>query len=151
MRKEIIGNATLYLADNREIVPTLGFVDAIVTDPPYGIGENSKKVASRIKLARPKDYGDFDWDKSQPPIWQIFQILDMSKWQIIFGGNYFQLPPATCWLIWDKENSGDFADAEMAWTNLEKAVRLIRWRWNGMIRKCHAMQNCARMMLFRCI
>jgi site-specific DNA-methyltransferase (adenine-specific)/modification methylase len=61
----------------------------------------------------------------------------MSRHQIIFGGNYFDgLGPTTCWLIWDKQNGeNDFADCEMAWTNLSKAVRRIYWRWNGMIRK----------------
>jgi len=49
-----------------DILPTLPKVDAVITDPPYGINENSKKVASRGKLAAPKDYGDFDWDKAPP-------------------------------------------------------------------------------------
>jgi site-specific DNA-methyltransferase (adenine-specific)/modification methylase len=65
----------------------------------------------------------------------IAAIRNFSKWQIIFGGNYFQLPPSSCWLIWDKLNSGDFADCEMAWTNLKKAIRIKRHRWNGMIRE----------------
>lgn len=45
------------------------------------------------------------------------------------------MPPTPCWLVWDKQNTGDFADCELAWTNLKKAVRRIYWRWNGMIRK----------------
>lgn len=127
---------TLYLGDCREILPTLGKLDAIVTDPPYGIGENSKKVASRGKLAAPKNYGDFDWDKEPPPAWLIAMLRDVSRYQIIFGGNYYDLPPSSCWLVWDKKNgSNDFADCELAWTNLPKAVRRIEWLWNGMIRK----------------
>ena len=125
----------LYLGDCREVLPTLEKVDAVVTDPPYGIGENSRKVASRKNAAAVRDYGKFDWDKVPPPAWLIQMILAISDWQIIFGGNFFELPPSSCWLVWDKQNSGDFADAEMAWTNLDKAVRLIQWRWNGMIRK----------------
>jgi DNA modification methylase len=60
--------------------------------------------------------------------------ISRSNWQIIFGGNYFDLPRARCWLIWDKLR-GDtcFADGEMAWTNLDKTVRIIRWRWNGFL------------------
>ena len=62
-------------------------------------------------------------------------MRNLSKWQIIFGGNYFDLPPTKCWLVWDKENGDtDFADAELAWTNLNKAVRLKRYLWNGMLR-----------------
>ncbi len=127
---------TLYLGDCREILPTLGKVDAVVTDPPYGIGESSTKVASRGKLATPKDYGAFDWDKEPPPAWVIQMLRDISRHQIIFGGNYYDLPPSSCWLVWDKKNgSNDFADCELAWTNMPKAVRRIEWLWNGMIRK----------------
>lgn len=134
-RKEVIGNCTLYLGDCSEILPTLGSFDALVTDPPYGINENSKKVASRSNKAAAKDYGEFDWDKVAPPADLINLLRSISSHQIIFGGNYFQLPPTSCWLIWDKQNTGDFADCELAWTNLNKAVRRIYWRWNGMIRK----------------
>lgn len=135
-RIETIGLATLYLGDNRAILPTLGTVEAIVTDPPYGIGENERKVASRGKLAAPKDYGSFDWDKEPPPPWVIELMRSMSRYQVIFGGNYFDLPPSSCWLVWDKKNgTNDFADCELAWTNLPKAVRRIEWLWNGMIRK----------------
>lgn len=127
---------TLYLGDCREILPTLGNLDAIVTDPPYGIGENERKVASRGKLATPKDYGSFDWDKEPPPPWLISMLRDISRHQIIFGGNYYDLPATSCWLVWDKKNgTNDFADCELAWTNLPKAVRRIEWLWNGMIRK----------------
>ena len=133
--KHIIGDCTLYLGDCRDILPTLGKVDAVVTDPPYGIGENSKKVASRVKLAAAKDYGDFNWDDEPAPQDLIDLLRLNSQHQIIFGGNYFTLPPSSCWLVWDKQNTGDFADCELAWTNLKQAVRRIYWRWNGMIRK----------------
>jgi DNA modification methylase len=127
---------TLYLGDCREILPTLGRFDAVVTDPPYGIGENDRKVASRGKLATPKDYGAFSWDAEPIDASTVQMVRDCSDWQIIFGGNYFELGPTSCWLIWDKQNGdNDFADCELAWTNMRKAVRRIYWRWNGMIRK----------------
>ena len=129
-----IGNATLYLGDCAEILPTLGKVDAVVTDPPYGIGEAAGKNKSRGNLAAAKDYGDDQWD-DKPVDDRVIQLIrQMSGWQIIFGGNYYLLPPTKCWLVWDKENTGDFADAELAWTNLKKAVRLKRYMWNGMLR-----------------
>jgi site-specific DNA-methyltransferase (adenine-specific)/modification methylase len=130
-----IGNATLYLGDCMEILKTLDKVDAVITDPPYGINENSKKVASRINMAAPKDYGDFDWDKAPPSDELIELIRTKGKYQAFFGGNYFTLPPTPCWLVWDKLNTGDFADCELAWTNWPKAVRRLQWRWNGMIRQ----------------
>jgi site-specific DNA-methyltransferase (adenine-specific)/modification methylase len=136
MNKTVIGNATLYLGDCMDILPTLDKVDAVITDPPYGINENSKKVASRGKLAVPKDYGDFDWDKAPPPDAFIELIRTKGQHQAFFGGNYFTLPPTSCWLVWDKLNgSNDFADCELAWTNWPKAVRRLQWRWNGMIRQ----------------
>ena len=131
-----IGNATLYLGDCMDILPTLNKVDAVITDPPYGINENSKKVASRGNMAVPKDYGDFDWDKAPPPDELIELIRTKGKYQAFFGGNYFTLPPTSCWLVWDKLNGdNDFADCELAWTNWPKAVRRLQWRWNGMIRQ----------------
>jgi DNA modification methylase len=136
IKKVEIGLATLYLADCMEVLPTIDKVDAVITDPPYGINENSKKVASRGKLAAPKDYGDFDWDKAPPPDALIELIRTKGQHQAFFGGNYFTLPPTTCWLVWDKLNgNNDFADCELAWTNWPKAVRRLQWRWNGMIRQ----------------
>ena len=59
-------------------------------------------------------------------------LIAASSFQIIFGGNYYQLPPTKCWLVWDKENgANDFADCELAWTNFNKAVRRIKYLWNG--------------------
>lgn len=136
MNKTVIGDATLYLGDCMDILPTLDKVDAVITDPPYGINENSKKVASRGKLAAPKDYGEFNWDKEPPPDELIELIRTKRRFQTFFGGNYFSLPPTSCWLVWDKLNGdNDFADCELAWTNWPKAVRRLQWRWNGMIRQ----------------
>jgi site-specific DNA-methyltransferase (adenine-specific)/modification methylase len=132
----IIGNATLYLGDCREILPTLPKVDAVITDPPYGIGESAGKAKTRTsgltsklrdsQLYR-KDYGDDAWDDKPIDDDLILMVRQAAKWAVIFGGNYYALPPAKCWLVWDKENGEtDFADAELAWTNLPKAVRLRR-------------------------
>jgi hypothetical protein len=56
--------------------------------------------------------------------------------QVWWGGNYYAdaLPSSSCWLVWDKENTGHFADCELAWTNQPTAVRLFRHQWNGMIK-----------------
>ena len=106
-----------------------------MTDPPYGLQENAHRVASRGKLAKTTDYGSFDWDKEPASKELIDTALAVSTEAIIFGGNYFHLPPSRCWLVWDKENGGnDFADCELAWTNIKGSVRLIRHMWNGMLR-----------------
>lgn len=63
-------------------------------------------------------------------------MLACSKNQVIFGGNYFAdlLPPTSCYIVWDKQNDGnDFADCELAWCSSKSAVRVIRYRWSGML------------------
>lgn len=128
-------SVTLYEGDCLDVLPMLapGSVD-LVTDPPYGIGEADGKNKSRGQLAKPKDYGRSNWD-NQTADECLAMAVAASRFAIIFGGNYYSLPPSSCWLVWDKMNSGDFADCELAWTNLPKAVRQIRHRWNGMIRE----------------
>jgi site-specific DNA-methyltransferase (adenine-specific)/modification methylase len=80
------------------------------------------------------DWGSSDWDDNTAPE-ALQAAMALAKWSIVFGGNYYDLPKTRCWLVWDKLNSGDFADGELAWTNLPKAVRIIQYRWNGMIRQ----------------
>lgn len=134
-KKTVIGDCVLYLGDCLEIMQELDPVDAVVTDPPYGIGESGGKSASRGKLAKADIYAHKDWD-SKTLDEHVALAVSLAKSSIVFGGNYYDLPPTSCWLVWDKQNgSNDFADCELAWTNLNKAVRRIYWRWNGMIRK----------------
>ena len=134
--KVVIGDCELWHGDCREVLPLLPACDLILTDPPYGIGEAAGKNKSRSKMAVAKDYGNDAWDNEPPPAWVIELMRAKAKWQVLFGGNYYSLPPATCWLVWDKENGeSDFADCELAWTNLPKAVRRLRWRWAGMLQQ----------------
>lgn len=124
MRVEQIGDATLYLGDCREILQSLGPVDAVVTDPPYGIGEDGGKFRGRtgqkIKVQEKKG-----WDAERPDPAIFAQMLAMSREQIIWGGNYFAdlLPPSKGWLYWQKLMGGDFSDGELAWTSRDKALR----------------------------
>src|SRR4249919_3355895 len=109
-RVEVIGRATLYLGDARVILPTLGAVDAVVTDPPYGIGEAGGNAANRQRkpggaskaLADQREYAALDWDNEPIDAEFMAQIRQKGKWLIIFGGNYYECPPAKCWLVWDK-------------------------------------------------
>jgi len=149
MRKEVIGNAVLYLGDCLEILPTLPKVDAVITDPPYGIGEaagknasRNRKNASRNKLAVAKDFGNDSWDDQPISPELLALVIGAGKWAIVFGGNYYPMAPSSCWLVWDKENGdSDFADCELAWTNIPKAVRRIRYMWNGMLRANKEMRG----------
>jgi DNA modification methylase len=107
--------------------------DLLLTDPPYGIGEARGKNASRGQLAQATDWGISDWDDI-PQVEGVARARAVSRYHIIFGGNYYTLPPTSCWLVWDKDNGDtDFSDCELAWTNLRKAVRKLTYRWNGML------------------
>ncbi len=122
MRIETIGDATLYLGDCLEILPTLGKVDAVVTDPPYGIGMDGGKIGKA-------KYDQMDWDKKPA---DVSFILQLNVPTIIWGGNYFNVPPSQKWLVWDKKNDPTtFADCELAWTNIPGSVRIFRWLWSG--------------------
>lgn len=126
-RVEHIGDATLYLGDCLEVLPTLGRVDAVLTDPPYGIGADEAAAKNEGKWGW-KFYGHSDWDRIRPPR-EVFDIMrHLSRDQIIWGGNYFTdyLPPSMQWLVWDKgQRDFSLADFEMAWSSQNKAARAI--------------------------
>jgi len=89
---------------------------------------------TRSKLAEARRYAPAEWDATPPDPALLDAVRALARWQIIFGGNYFHLPPSRCWLVWDKDNgANDFADCELAWTNLDQAVRKIRHRSQGML------------------
>jgi site-specific DNA-methyltransferase (adenine-specific)/modification methylase len=136
IRCEVIGNARLYLGDCMEILPTLPRVDAVITDPPYGIGIAKATNRGKGNLAAPTVYEESDWDDLPPSHELLTQLISQGKWACIWGGNYFGLPPSRTWLVWDKMLRGqDMADCELAWTNFSgKGVRLIRHLWAGFFR-----------------
>lgn len=114
------------------------YFDLAVVDPPYGIGESGSKNHTRGCLAQSKDYKSFYGDDLKPPKQDYFkELLRVSKNQIVFGANHFisKIPfDSPCWVVWDKENGKtDFADCELAWTSFPSAVRLFRFRWQGML------------------
>jgi DNA modification methylase len=115
---------TLYCGDMLEILPTLGEFDACVTDPPYGIGEHGGRFRGR-KGQNIRVLENLGWDNETPSDEAFRMILDLTEWQIIWGGNYFadKLPVSKGWLYWQKLMGGDFSDGELAWTNRDKALR----------------------------
>ena len=121
MRGERIGNARLLLGDCREILPTLEGVDACVCDPPYGIGASSMQRGKWASAA----LGKSDWDNSPA---DVSSILTLSVPTIIWGGNYFQLPPSRAYLVWDKGagfRGRDFAECEYAWCSFDGNARVL--------------------------
>jgi DNA modification methylase len=123
MRIEKIGDATLYLADCMDVLPTLDRVDAVITDPPYGIGQDGG--AQRTRGSKRKSGKKMGWDSSRPDA-AVFSLMEIAAdVRIYWGGNYFAdvLPPSMGWLYWEKRMGGDFADGELAWTSQHKALR----------------------------
>lgn len=120
-----IGNAELYLADCLDVLPTLAQVDAVITDPPYGIGADEHAGPASSGWTQWEAGG---WDALRPER-QIFDAMRAaSKVQIIWGGNYFTdfLPPTMQWLVWDKGQRGfSLADCEFAWSSQQCAARIF--------------------------
>lgn len=97
-REEIIGPHRLILGDCREVLPTLGKVDAVVTDPPYGIGF----AAQPTKWQRRAGHEAKAWDDDTV---DLDAVLSMADVQCVWGGNYYDLPPSRGWLSWFKPDA----------------------------------------------
>jgi len=127
-RVEVIGNATLYLGDCREILPTLERVDAVITDPPYGIGASAGTGKyGRLKI---EAEGDLGWDDETPAAELLADILGFAGRSIVFGVNYFDLPPSRNFLVWDKGagfKGRDFAECEFAWCSWDGNARVLTY------------------------
>lgn len=121
MRKEVLADGVeCYLGDFLEVLPTLGRFDAVVTDPPYGLG---KKMQGGTWGAKDVFSGFLKWDLEAKQEW-VDAILAANVPAIVWGGNYFKVPASRCWLLWNKVNSvKTMADAEMAWTNLDRPAK----------------------------
>ena len=111
------------------------YFDLAIVDPPYGIGEDGLSNHSRGYLTETTKYAPKQWDKFKPPFEYFEELYRISINQIIWGANHFgYMKESSCWIVWDKVNYGsDFADCELAWTSFDRAVRLFRFQWNGML------------------
>ena len=144
--------STVILGDCVELMKAYpdNHFDLAVVDVPYGLDEANGKNNSRNKgfgkgsskskkITFSKDYGIKNWDKNPPNEDYFKELFRVSKNQIVWGANHFisRLPyDSSCWLVWDKDNgNSDFADAELAWTSFKKAVRLYKYRWNGLLQQ----------------
>jgi len=130
-------------------------VDMVYTDPPYGIsivsngsvggskpfgsvdGSNIVKV-NQSNIVKVNQYAPIAGDDSIDVAIEAIQVIQTlnAQVEIIWGGNYYasHLDNSSCWIVWDKKNTGNFADAELAWTNQKTAVRVFQHMWNGMIK-----------------
>ena len=123
----VIGNATLYLADCMEVLPTLPMVDAVITDPPYGIANKWAKDGGFATAGGKLWSSSEKWDNDiqQPAIDAALRLAEVA---VIWGGNYYVLPPSRGYLIWDKMQSGfSLADSEFAWVSKPITPKTFRY------------------------
>lgn len=126
-KEQLSDDVTLWLGDCREVLPKIGRVDAVVTDPPYGIaGVWKGGFGHGWGNARRDAALRNDWDDAVPAQETFDLIFASSNAQVIWGGNYFAFPPSRCWLVWNKPERGfSLAEAELAWTNFDAIVRVV--------------------------
>jgi site-specific DNA-methyltransferase (adenine-specific) len=117
---------TLYHGDCIDMLPSLPTFDLLLTDPPYGIGATWKggwghgwgKAKGDATLRN-------EWDDAAPTIELINTLCSLAKDSVIWGGNYFPLPPSRGWLVWNKpERNFSLAEAELAWTTRDNVIRV---------------------------
>jgi len=109
--------------------------DLAIVDPPYGIGAAGKMGGSN--LGNVGDYKEKDWDDSIPSSEYFQELKRVSKNQVIWGGNYFldYLGSTRCFIVWDKNRTGNYADGEIAWTSFDQNLTIFKHTWNGMIQE----------------
>jgi len=128
--------------DNMELMARYPdkYFDLAIVDPPYGINIQKMNYTQSTKggVAKRNNYSSItDWDSNIPKQEYFNELFRVSKNQIIWGGNYFNLPLTKSWIIWDKKTedkySNDFADCEMAWNSFDKPAKIVRYLWSGML------------------
>lgn len=126
--KVMIDNFIFYNADCMDLMKTFKDkeFDLAIVDPPYGIGIDGGNIGY-------KGFNNFekkDWDKEIPSNEYFAELFRVSKNQVIFGGNYFGLPPTRCYLVWDKGEgfyNRTYAECELAWTSFDANTSKIKY------------------------
>ena len=127
IKKDVtIGDCRLILGDCFPVMRELPNFDAVLTDPPYGIGKDGQVRTTGGNGGR-KAYEFKGWDSVRPDPLTFAEILKIAPAQIIWGGNYFAdlLPATGQWLVWDKGQRINQSDGELAWTNKNGALRIF--------------------------
>lgn len=122
-------HVTIYHGDSAEILPTITTPDLILTDPPYGLGDlwqggGGEATKSSWRFAPSEAMA---WDSTTVDH-VVLALPRMARHVVIWGGNYYPLPATRCWFLWDKKQNDQWttAQAEMAWTNVDRPVRTFR-------------------------
>ena len=115
-------------------------IDLVLTDPPYGIniigGSKSFGSIGGSKLVNVNKYKPIINDDIKINLSDIFRV---SKNQVIFGGNYFNLPISKGWIVWDKKKKNEwndnFSDGELAWTSFNRPLKIFRYLYMGCLQE----------------
>ena len=138
MKTEQIGDATLYPGDCLEILPTLGEVDAVVTDPPFGIG-NFVQTTGNVRGPA------VQWNDATPPDAVFLLLRQISKHRIIWGANHFNCFEGAGALVWDKNQPmPNFSKAEIASVSWGKKVETLRLTWTNFVNSKESAHPCER-------
>ena len=100
--------------------------DLAIVDPPYGIGVGSTPMSSKWASSRLEKK---DWDSAIPDQDFFSELFRVSENQIIWGGNYFALPPSRCFIVWDKGagfKDRSFAECELAWSSFDRNAKIFQ-------------------------
>ena len=118
----VIGNAELWHGDCREVMPLLPRVDLLLTDPPYGIGFAGQPTKWQRRAGQQAE----SWDDEPITDAVIDALRALAAEQIIWGGNYYRLPPSRGWLVWRKPDAPpSMADLELAWTSFNANAKAL--------------------------
>jgi site-specific DNA-methyltransferase (adenine-specific) len=130
---------TIYHGDCREVLPLLGPVDVVIADPPYGHGD---RWSGGTWAANPIYDLAFDWDSKPIDADLLALVVASAPVAIVWGGNYYSLPPSRCWLSWVKTSQMEtMADFELAWTNLDRPAKQFRESRNPDGKREHPTQK----------
>jgi site-specific DNA-methyltransferase (adenine-specific) len=141
----IIGSATLHNCDCLEAMrqmPDNAF-DLAIVDPPYGIGMSGGNVGYKGDNNLPRK----DWDNEIPSPEYFAELTRVSKHQIVWGGNYFPLPPHRCFVVWDKGagfQDRTYAEGELAWTSFDRNAKIYHrdpLAKRDYVGRCHPSQK----------
>lgn len=116
------GRVTLYRGDCREVIGSIK-ADAVITDPPYGIGFAAQPTKwQRLAGKKPEEWDNF----TIPEV--VLSLPEIAPICVVWGGNYYPLPCSRGWLMWRKPDAPpSMAHGELAWTNLDQNIKVIDW------------------------
>ena len=140
------GGIEIILGDCREVLTMLARADLVLSDPPYGHGE---KWSGGTWAANQIYDAVFEWDATPITTSAMEQLIKAGERAIVWGGNYYTMPPSRCWLAWEKSSKlTTLADFELAWTNLDRPAKLFREQRNPDGKREHPTQKPLSLMMW---